>query len=75
MAQAITLSEATMNLINARATEQYNEWKANATEEQKADQLAKLQRYKTDEAFRNERKARMEKAWSDADANGDGKLD
>ena len=64
-----------MNLINARATEQYNEWKANATEEQKADQLAKLQRYKTDEAFRNERKARMEKAWSEADANGDGKLD
>ena len=35
-AAAITISEATLEMINARATAQYEEWKANATAEQKA---------------------------------------
>ena len=45
MAEAITLSEATMELINARAVEQYAEWKANATDEQKRTGLEKLAKY------------------------------
>ena len=44
-AQAITLSEATMKLINTRAVAQYAEWKANATDEQKRTGLEKLEKY------------------------------
>ena len=73
-AQAITISEATMELINARAAEQYAEWKANATEEQKAAGLEKLNKFKNDEDFKNQHMARMNNAWNEADADGDGKL-
>ena len=72
--QAITISEATMELINARAAEQYAEWKANATEEQKAAGMEKLNKFKNDEDFKNQHMARMNNAWNEADADGDGKL-
>ena len=75
MAEAGAIPAATMELINTRATAQYAEWKAGATEAQKASGLEKLAKFKNDETFRNEHMAKMMKAWSDADANGDGKLD
>ena len=50
-APAITLSEATRALIDARANEQYQEWKNNATAEQRAASLEILAKFKTDEAF------------------------
>ena len=42
MADANPLPAATLELINSRATAQYAEWKAGATEEQKASGLEKL---------------------------------
>ena len=73
MAEA--LPAATMEKINARATAQFAEWKANATAEHKAVGLAKLERFKNDEAFKAEHIQKLNKAWTDADTNGDGKLD
>ena len=75
MAEAGEIPAATLEMINVRAAAQYAEWKAGATEAQKASGMEKLQKFKNDEAFRNEYMAKMAKAWSDADANGDGKLD
>ena len=72
MAEAIP--QATLDMISARATAQYNEWKTTATEEQKQSGLAMMQRYKTDEAFRTEHQNRMAQTWTDADADGDGML-
>ena len=72
MAEAIP--QATLDMISARATAQYNEWKTTATEEQKQSGLAMMQRYKTDEAFRTEHQNRMAQTWADADADGDGML-
>ena len=69
------LSEATMALLNARTEEQYNEWKANATAEQKAKMAENQGKMKNDEEFRNGIMAKVTKAWGDADSNGDGKLD
>ena len=37
--------------------------------------MAKLERFRNDEEFKNQRMAKMNKAWTDADSNGDGKLD
>ena len=73
-AQAITLSEATLELINARATEQYAEWKANATEEQKAKGLEKMEKYKNDEEFKAQQGQIFMNTWNECDADGDGKL-
>ena len=42
---ATEISEATMALIIAAATEQYAEWKADSTPEQKAAGIAKLHRF------------------------------
>ena len=74
MAEAGAIPQATLDMINTRATAQYNEWKTTATEEQKQSGLEKLQRFKTDEAFRTEHQNTMAQAWTDADADGDGML-
>ena len=74
MAEAGAIPQATLDMINTRATDQYNEWKTTATEEQKQSGLEKLQRYKTDEAFKTEHMNKMAQAWTDADADGDGML-
>ena len=74
MAQAGALPQATLDMINTRATDQYNEWKTTATEEQRQAGLAMMQRYKTDETFKAEHTENMMKTWNDADADGDGKL-
>ena len=74
MAEAGAIPQATLDMINTRATAQYNEWKTTATEEQKQSGLEKLQRYKTDEAFKTEHLNKMAQAFTDADADGDGML-
>ena len=53
------IPQATLDMISARATAQYNEWKTTATEEQKQSGLAMMQRYKTDEAFKTEHQTKM----------------
>ena len=73
-AGAIEIPQATLDLIIARATDMYNEWKSTATEEQKASGLAWMNRYKTDEAFRTEHKNKMTVLWNEADADSDGVL-
>ena len=72
MAQA--LPQNIIDQINEKTTRQYAEWKANATEEQKTSSLAKMQRFQTDEAFKNQYMERINKAFTDADADGDGRL-
>ena len=74
MAEAGAIPQATLDMISARATVQYNEWKTTVTEEQKQSGHAMMQRYKTDEAFRTEHQKRMAQTWADADADGDGML-
>ena len=37
--------------------------------------MAKMERFKNDEAFKAEHIQKLNKAWTDADTNGDGKLD
>ena len=37
--------------------------------------MESLRKFREDEDFKNQRMARMTKAWADADTNGDGKLD
>ena len=74
MVEAVAIPQATLDKINNRATDQYNEWKTTATEEQKQSGLEKLQRYKTDEAFKTEHLKKMAQAFTDADADGDGML-
>ena len=68
------ISEATMALVTAAATEQYAEYKANATAEHKAAAMAKLERYNTDEAYKAEHMGRFATTFTEADSNGDGKL-
>ena len=41
-------------MVHARATEQYNAWKTESTEEQRSSALEKLNKYKNDEAYRTE---------------------
>ena len=75
MADANPIPAATLELINARATEQYNEWKAGATAEQKAKGMEMKNKYMgADEEFKNQRQQEMQNAWNEADADGDGKL-
>ena len=70
-----TLPEALIAKINELATNQFNRWKSSATEEQKSAGIAKLDRFRTDESFKTQEMEKMTNAWSQADGNGDGKLD
>ena len=72
---AAALPEATMTKINELATAQFGRWKATATQEQKDAGLAKMEKFRTDENFKAQEMQKMTTAWSDADVNGDGKLD
>ena len=69
------LSAATMDLINVRATAQYAEWKETGTPEQKAAGEAKLARMRSEPEFMAEQMGKFAKMFSDADTNGDGRLD
>ena len=75
MAQAApAIPEAVMVKINERATAQYANWKATATEEQKTKGLEEMEKFKTDEEFRNTRMGVMNQNFTDSDVDGDGKL-
>ena len=75
MAEAApALPAATLELINTRATNNYVEFKQNATPEQKAARNAKYQRYREDPEFMAEKMVQVSKMFSDADVNGDGRL-
>ena len=58
-----------MELINAFAEARFNEWKANATDEQKAVANANIEKLRTDDEYKGQHMAKMVKAWNDADAN------
>ena len=71
---APALSQATIDLINPRVTAQYAEWKQTATAEQKASGAEKLRRMREEPEFMAEQMAKFGKMFSDADTNGDGRL-
>ena len=59
------------NRIHARAISQYEDWKRTATEEIKQRGADKLERFRTDENYREERMQKMHEIWDEADANKD----
>ena len=61
-------------MINPRATAQYTEWKETATPEQKTAGEAKLKRMREEPEFMAEQMTKFGKMFSDADTNGDGRL-
>ena len=74
MAEAGALSQATLDMINARVTGQYAEWKQTGTPEQKAAGEEKLRRMREEPEFMAEMMGKFGKMFSDADTNGDGRL-
>ena len=46
------VSQAGLELINAFAEARFNEWKANATDEQKAVANANLEKLRTDDQYK-----------------------
>ena len=75
MAEAApALPAATLELINTRAINHYNEFKQNATPEQKTARKARYQRYREDPEFMAEQMVKVGKMFSEADVNGDGRL-
>ena len=73
MAEAAgALSAATMEMINTRATAQYESWKNGTTAEQKAKANKDLEDWNANEEFKAAHMAKMNNAWADAgpDANG-----
>jgi len=50
-AQEPALPAAVLEFVNRRATEQFEEWKANATEAQKAKGLEDMRKYMEEPAF------------------------
>merc|ERR1711997_847842 len=71
---APALSQATLDLINPRVTAQFAEWKQTATPEQKAAGPEKLRRMREEPEFMAEQMGKFGKMFSDADTNGDGRL-
>ena len=71
----VEISAANTELIMAIVTEQFNEFQASATPEQKAAETENMVKFTTDEEFKNQQMALMNTAWTNADANSDGKLD
>ena len=57
--------------IEARAASQWADYKATCTEEQKQRGAEKLERFRTDENYRDERMQKMNELWAEADANKD----
>ena len=71
---APALSQATIDLINTRVTGQFAEWKQTGTPEQKAAGVEKLRRMREEPEFMAEQMGKYGKMFSDADTNGDGRL-
>ena len=61
-------------MITKEAREGFLYWKANATQAQIAKGLEELEKFKTDEAFKNAEIARCMASFAAADADGDGVL-
>ena len=74
MAEAGALSQATLDMINTRVAGQYAEWKQTGTPEQKAAGEAKLKRMREEPEYMAEMMGKFGKMFSDADTNGDGRL-
>ena len=62
------------NMLNALAEEGFNKWRDNTTDDQKAQGLEQLNKFKTDEEYRNTEIAEFTQRFNDADANKDGVL-
>ena len=60
--------------FDAHATDGFNFWKDNSTPEQRAVGAAELDRFATDEEFKNGMTAFMATAFAEADADNDGLL-
>lgn len=73
-AQQPALPASLLEFIDRRATEQFNDWKSSATEEQKAKGLEELRRFQEEPEFQASEMAKMSTLWAAADADGDGKL-
>ena len=63
-----------MAKIDTLATAQFERWKNSATMEQKQAGIEKLTKFQSDESFKAQEMEKMNKAWTDADGNGDGRL-
>merc|ERR1711997_986935 len=74
MAEAGALPQATLDMINTRVAAQYAEWKQTGTPEQKAAGEAKLKRMREEPEYMAEMMGKFGKMFSDADTNGDGRL-
>ena len=74
MAEAQALPANVIEMINARATGQYAEWKSTATPEQKAEGLRKLAEFQNNEEAKNRKMAQITQCFTDADADGNGAL-
>merc|ERR1711997_968809 len=71
---APALSQATIDMINTRVTAQFAEWKQTGTPEQKVAGETKLRRMREEPEFMAEMMGKFAKMFSDADTNGDGRL-
>ena len=65
------LSDQLISKIQARAAAQFEDYRATATEEIKQRGVEKLERFRTDENFREERMQKMQELWAEADENQD----
>ena len=74
MAEAGALPQATLDMINTRVAARHAEWKQTATPEQKAAGEAKLKRMNEEPEYMAEVMGKFGKMFSDADSNGDGRL-
>ena len=74
MAQPAPISEETIARIHAKATEHFNDFKANATDEQKAAYWAMIARIQSDEEYKAAFFTQLKKEWAESDLDGDGKL-
>ena len=68
------LSQEGTDQINTMATAHWNDWKENATAEQKATYKDRYQKMQGDVEFRNTTMAGLGEDWNGSDADGDGKL-
>ena len=73
--QRPALPQAVIDQLHEFAQKNFEEWKVNATDEQKRLGNENLQKFMTDEEFKNAEMQKIAKFWADADVNGDGKLD
>ena len=72
---ANTFSPEITARIEAAAQEGFDEWKNNATEEQKAVGRAQQEKFVSDPEYGAAEMAKLAEMWAASDSNGDGLLD